>query len=119
MQTNEQIPHTLDQAVLEIAAILARGYLHYEKSRHLAAESGNQGANAKQAKDSELLQRKVLIVRAGRAFMRSQVNAPIMTTARLDRLRGKNQVWRLRMETTVFQQIKAAMQKALTAGIIL
>jgi hypothetical protein len=55
MQMNEHDLYTIDQAVEEISSILARGYLHYEKSRRLAtAESGGPAANAKQVEDSDL-----------------------------------------------------------------
>lgn len=60
MQINEHNLCTLDQAVEEISSILARGYLHYEKSRPLATESGNQAANAKQVEDSGLFTEKSL-----------------------------------------------------------
>lgn len=61
MQINEHDLYTIDQAVEEISSILARGYLHYEKSRRLAtAESGNQTANAKQVEDSGLVKEKGL-----------------------------------------------------------
>jgi hypothetical protein len=73
MQINEHDLYTIDQAVEEISSILARGYLHYEKSRRLATESGGPAANAKQGEDSG---RKDLLVRPTRAFMRPRVNAP-------------------------------------------
>lgn len=61
MQINEHDLYTHDQAVEEISSILARGYLHYEKSRRLAtAESGNQTANAKQVEDPGLFKEKGL-----------------------------------------------------------
>ncbi|MBT8342780.1 MAG: hypothetical protein HKP58_06845 [Desulfatitalea sp.] len=60
MQINEHDLSTLDQTVEEISSILARGYLHYEKSRPLVTESGSQTANVKQSEDSELFTEKGL-----------------------------------------------------------
>jgi hypothetical protein len=54
MQINEHDLYTIDQAVEEISSILARGYLHNEKSRGLATTSGGPAANPKQAEDSDL-----------------------------------------------------------------
>ena len=54
MQINEHDLSAVDQAVEEISSILARGYLHYEKSRPLATESGGPAANQKQGEDSDL-----------------------------------------------------------------
>lgn len=76
MQINEHDLYTIDQAVEEISSILARGYLHHEKSQRFATTSGDPVANQKQSEDSG---RKDLIVRAGRAFMRPRVNAPEIT----------------------------------------
>ena len=60
MQINEHDLSTLDHAVEEISSILARGYLHYEKSRRFVTESGVPPANAKQVEDSELFTEKGL-----------------------------------------------------------
>jgi hypothetical protein len=60
MQNNEHDLYTVDQAVEEISSILARGYLHYEKSRRLATEPGGPAANAIQAEDSGLFKEKRL-----------------------------------------------------------
>jgi hypothetical protein len=46
--------------VEEISSILARGYLHYEKSQCFATESGGPAANAKKLEDSELFTEKGL-----------------------------------------------------------
>ena len=60
MQINEPNLYVVDQAVEEISSILARGYLHYEKSRRLATESGGRAANARQGEDSGLFTEKGL-----------------------------------------------------------
>jgi hypothetical protein len=61
MQINKHDLYTIDKAVEEISSILARGYLHYEKSRRLAtAELGGPAANAKQGEDSGLVKEKGL-----------------------------------------------------------
>jgi hypothetical protein len=52
MQINEHDLSSLDQAVEEISSILARGYLHYIKSRSLVTASGGSAASAKQVEDS-------------------------------------------------------------------
>jgi hypothetical protein len=51
MQINEHDLYTIDQTVEEISSILARGYLHQEKSRRLATESGGPAANPKHVED--------------------------------------------------------------------
>lgn len=60
MQINEHDFSKLDQTVEKISSILARGYLHYGKSRRLATESGGPAANAKQVENSRLFTEKGL-----------------------------------------------------------
>jgi hypothetical protein len=60
MENNEYDLYTIDQAVEEISSILARGYLHYEKSRRLATTSGGPSANAEHVEDPELFKEKGL-----------------------------------------------------------
>jgi hypothetical protein len=39
MNNSEHVPMTPDDAVVEIASILAKGYLRHRKGRHIAADT--------------------------------------------------------------------------------
>lgn len=75
MQINEHDLSTLDQMVGEISLILARGYLQYEKAGLLPQNQEARPQMQNKSKIPGCMQRKDLIVSAGRAFMRRQVNA--------------------------------------------
>jgi len=53
MQTNEHLPGTLDEAVAEIASILAQGYMRSRRGRQLPPGSGSRVDDVAQVKESE------------------------------------------------------------------
>jgi len=60
MQTNEHLPSTLDEAVAEIASILAQGYMRSRKGRRLPRDSGSRADDVAQVEESEAFTRKRL-----------------------------------------------------------
>ena len=57
MQSNEHIPGTLDEVVMEIASILANGYMRYRRGRQLALDSNSPATDVA---ESEVLTEKRL-----------------------------------------------------------
>jgi hypothetical protein len=53
MQANEQTQVAFDETVLEIATILARGYMRYRNSRRIAVDSDEKASNAKKVMEFE------------------------------------------------------------------
>jgi len=60
MQTNEHLPGTLDEAVAEIASILAHGYMRSRRGRRLPPGSGNRADDVAQVEESEAFTQKRL-----------------------------------------------------------
>lgn len=53
MPKKEKLPHRIDETVVEIAAILASGYMKYKRSRRPAADPASIESDVNQPKESE------------------------------------------------------------------
>lgn len=52
MQANEQTQVVFDETVLEIATILARGYMRYRNSRRIAVDLDEKASDEKKVMES-------------------------------------------------------------------
>jgi len=52
MQFKTQIPDTLDEVAVEIASILAKGYMRLQTGRRLPSDSRDSASDAAQIKES-------------------------------------------------------------------
>jgi hypothetical protein len=60
MQFKTQIPDTLDEVAVEIASILAKGYMRYQTGRRLPSDSRESASDVAQIKESEAFTEKGL-----------------------------------------------------------
>ena len=71
MQFKTHIPDTLDEVAVEIASILAKGYMRHQTGRRLPSDSMIRKIKRRNSKNLRRLQRKNLIFRATETFMHS------------------------------------------------
>jgi hypothetical protein len=60
MPKKEKLPFRVDETVTEIAAILARGFMKYKRSRRLATDSASIESDVNQPEESEAFAEKRL-----------------------------------------------------------
>jgi hypothetical protein len=60
MQFKTQIPDTLDEVAVEIASILAKGYMRHQTGRRLPSDSRDSANDVAQVQESEAFTEKRL-----------------------------------------------------------